>query len=425
MQYQQQLRRMKNLIAPITVLGLLALSSLVSAQYPAGNAIPPSNPEWNSRYLDNLPSEGAWVRNLCSDGRAWALTYDDGPSDNTRAVLDTLDGVNGQKATFFVVGTRLLDGGAQEMLRRAYRAGHQIAIHTWSHSRLTSLTNEQIVAEVMWTGRIIQDVIGVFPRYMRPPYGAVDDRVLRVMRALGMEVINWNVVSIQLSSFLALRKSNSIALLNISSPQDSLDWQNAASTMDRMNEGIANNRGRNGVISLQHDIETAPVQAGLPAVRAVLDAGFNLRTVEYCVGGPRAYMDGSGSSGGNNNGGGAGGTTTRRPPLTSSTSPIPRPPPPPTSTTVIIPTSTSVVIVPTSTTTSVGPISDSRSVTLSIPTSSIDSGASVTTSSTSSVLSFSRVSSPTTTDNLARSGASKPTIAVTVFGVAWLAFCLF
>jgi peptidoglycan/xylan/chitin deacetylase (PgdA/CDA1 family) len=40
---------------------------------------------------------------------------------------------------------------------------------TWSHPQLTTLTNEQIVAELGWTRKIIKDVIGVTTLTFRPP----------------------------------------------------------------------------------------------------------------------------------------------------------------------------------------------------------------------------------------------------------------
>lgn len=39
---------------------------------------------------------------------------------------------------------------------------------------LTSLTNEQIVAELGWTRKAIKAVLGVTPLTMRPPYGDIE-----------------------------------------------------------------------------------------------------------------------------------------------------------------------------------------------------------------------------------------------------------
>ncbi|KAF9086543.1 chitin deacetylase [Mortierella sp. GBA35] len=69
--------------------------------------------------------------------------------------------------------------------------GHQIAIHTWSHPSMTSLSNEQIVAELKWTEKVIFDTIGVTPIYWCPPYGDIDNRVRAIATQLGYKTIIW------------------------------------------------------------------------------------------------------------------------------------------------------------------------------------------------------------------------------------------
>ena len=54
------------------------------------------------------------------------------------------------------------------------------------------MTNDQIVAEIVWTAKIIRDVIGITPTLMRPPYGDIDPRVRALLRAMGLYVIIWN-----------------------------------------------------------------------------------------------------------------------------------------------------------------------------------------------------------------------------------------
>jgi peptidoglycan/xylan/chitin deacetylase (PgdA/CDA1 family) len=51
---------------------------------------------------------------------------------------------------------------------------HQIAVHTWSHTSLTTQTNEEIIAELGWSKKVIKDVLGVTPNTMRPPYGDIE-----------------------------------------------------------------------------------------------------------------------------------------------------------------------------------------------------------------------------------------------------------
>ena len=61
-------------------------------------------------------------------GKVCYLTFDDGPSDNTLRILDTLKQYN-IKATFFVINTNKV-----EYLRRISAEGHSIGLHSASHN---------------------------------------------------------------------------------------------------------------------------------------------------------------------------------------------------------------------------------------------------------------------------------------------------
>lgn len=137
----------------------------------------------------------------CPKGQ-WGLTYDDGPSDVSPQLYDFLKTTN-QKATLFMIGSNVRKYPAT--VKRAFDEGHEIAIHTWTHSYMTTLSNEQIVAELKWTELAIKEVTGVSPRLFRPvsffflllllqfpniyyffkPYGDIDDRVRDIGTALG------------------------------------------------------------------------------------------------------------------------------------------------------------------------------------------------------------------------------------------------
>ena len=89
---------------------------------------------------------------LCGFPSIYCTTHskthsDDGPSPFTPLVLKALAD-RGLKATFFVIGSNILTN--PQILYDAFTAGHSIGIHTWSHKYLTTLTNDQIVAEVVW-----------------------------------------------------------------------------------------------------------------------------------------------------------------------------------------------------------------------------------------------------------------------------------
>ncbi|KAJ6456114.1 hypothetical protein C8R45DRAFT_1034948 [Mycena sanguinolenta] len=124
----------------------------------------------------------------CPDKLTWGVSYDDGPAPYSNNLLSYLQ----QKqisATFFVVGSRVIEYPG--ILINEYMAGHEIGVHTWSHPHLTTLTNAQIVAELGWTRKAIQAVLGVTPTIMRPPYGDIDDRVRMISLAMGMVPVIW------------------------------------------------------------------------------------------------------------------------------------------------------------------------------------------------------------------------------------------
>ncbi|KAF9953075.1 chitin deacetylase, partial [Modicella reniformis] len=119
----------------------------------------------------------------------WGLTYDDGPTDFSAQLYDALDKTN-QKATLFYIGGNVIQNW--QAARRACAAGHQIASHTWSHHPSTSLTNEQFIAEVKYTELAIQELCGFRPKYFRPPYGDIDNRIRSLLWEMGYTNVIWD-----------------------------------------------------------------------------------------------------------------------------------------------------------------------------------------------------------------------------------------
>ncbi|KZT58249.1 carbohydrate esterase family 4 protein [Calocera cornea HHB12733] len=124
----------------------------------------------------------------CPDKMTWGLSYDDGPSPYTPALLNYM-AQNSLLATFFIVGSRAIS--RPQILQDEYMIGHQICVHTWSHPYLTTLSTEQIVAELGWTREAMRFILGVSPNCMRPPYGDIDDRVRAISMAMGMNPVIW------------------------------------------------------------------------------------------------------------------------------------------------------------------------------------------------------------------------------------------
>ena len=51
---------------------------------------------------------------------------------------------------------------------RGVKDGHHLAGHTWSHQLMTTLTNEEVLAELYYTQKAIKFVTGVTPKHWRP-----------------------------------------------------------------------------------------------------------------------------------------------------------------------------------------------------------------------------------------------------------------
>jgi peptidoglycan/xylan/chitin deacetylase (PgdA/CDA1 family) len=124
-----------------------------------------------------------------------ALTFDDGPTYNTPAILNVLKR-HGVKATFFVIGKHV--DSQTRYGRQAVAEGHVIGNHTYSHptpskgGAFNKLTAKQQAYEMDQTTTRIKSKLGVTPCFFRAPGGADSGTTtLKLARARGMSVVNW------------------------------------------------------------------------------------------------------------------------------------------------------------------------------------------------------------------------------------------
>lgn len=214
------------------------------------SAVPLPAPEGDDAW--KLPEQRAEGVD-CSVERCIALTFDDGPSQYTDRLLGELAEADA-RATFMVVGRNAATQPAT--VERAAEAGHQIVGHTWSHPDLTTLDDAGILDEIERTDAAIEAATGEpASALMRPPYGAVDDRVLGVLAGAGKAAVLWNV--------------------------DTEDWRNrdVAETTRRAVEGA-----KPGAIVLMHDIHESTVDAVPGIVEQLRAAGYTLVTVDELLG---------------------------------------------------------------------------------------------------------------------------------------------
>ncbi|KAG0336185.1 Carbohydrate esterase 4 protein [Podila humilis] len=135
------------------------------------------------------------VLDTCLERQTYAISFDDSPGQLTDELLDFLDEQN-LKVTFFVNGDNwncVYGSESKRLLRRAYAAQHQIASHPWSHQDLESLSDDAIRQEMYKIEQALRLILGVVPRYMRPPFGEHSPRVRRVLQELGYVLVLWDV----------------------------------------------------------------------------------------------------------------------------------------------------------------------------------------------------------------------------------------
>jgi peptidoglycan/xylan/chitin deacetylase (PgdA/CDA1 family) len=123
-----------------------------------------------------------------------ALTFDAGASSKpTPSLLDVLH-KNGVKATFFLTGKWVEQNPG--LVKRIAADGHEIGNHTYSHPDLRRLSDDEIGDQLSRTESLVQQAAGVGTKpYFRPPFGARDERVLRVAAEDGYQCVYWTVDS--------------------------------------------------------------------------------------------------------------------------------------------------------------------------------------------------------------------------------------
>jgi len=138
-----------------------------------------------------IDTTGVPIRSSIDPSRPMvALTFDDGPSMHTIPILETLERYN-SLATFFVIGE--LVERRPEIVIQAFEEGHEILGHSWTHRRLTTMSDAEIKNEIVKTNDVIEAITGFTPNMIRTPFGLVNSRVQSIARETGVAIINWSV----------------------------------------------------------------------------------------------------------------------------------------------------------------------------------------------------------------------------------------
>jgi peptidoglycan/xylan/chitin deacetylase (PgdA/CDA1 family) len=119
------------------------------------------------------------------------LTIDDGPSDDTAAMLDLLDR-HQARATFFVVGDRA--ARRPELVREMVRRGHNLGNHSQSHPQawFWALGPRQMRAQIAQNQATLTAITGTTPRWFRAVVGMANPFVSAPLREHGLARAAWS-----------------------------------------------------------------------------------------------------------------------------------------------------------------------------------------------------------------------------------------
>jgi peptidoglycan/xylan/chitin deacetylase (PgdA/CDA1 family) len=208
------------------------------------------------------------------------LTFDDGPSGSTQALLNALR-QNGLRATMFNEGQYAAQNPG--LVRAQVDAGMWVGNHSYTHPHLTQGSQATMDSEISRTQSAIANAGGGTPKLFRPPYGETNATLRSVEQKYGLTEVIWDV--------------------------DSQDWNNAST------DAIvaANARLTNGQVILMHDWP-ANTLAAIPRIAQGL-ASRNLCAGMISTSTGRAVAPGGTS---NPTGGPTSGPTTTPPPTGGS-----------------------------------------------------------------------------------------------------------
>ena len=161
-------------------------------------------------------------------------------------ILDTLK-KHQVKATFFFDGSWTKKN--PELAKAIYNEQHEIGNHAYSHPDLAASSNEKTMQELKKTNEVIEETIGVKPKWFAPPSGSFKDETVKIADKLNMFTILWTV--------------------------DTVDWQkpNTAQMVQRVVSKV-----ENGTMILMHP--TKPTAEGLEQmIVEIQKKGYQLGTV--------------------------------------------------------------------------------------------------------------------------------------------------
>lgn len=124
------------------------------------------------------------------------LTFDDGPNDNTPAILDILK-ENDIKATFFMLGSSIKEH--KDITKRISDEGHALGVHSMTHDFETIYESpDSFMHEMTITNDALKEATGKQTQLLRAPYGSkpyMREDIRDLATSWGYRIWDWNIDS--------------------------------------------------------------------------------------------------------------------------------------------------------------------------------------------------------------------------------------
>ena len=122
-------------------------------------------------------------------GNYVALTFDDGPTQYTAAIVDILKTYD-VGGTFFFIGNN--SKKHPDTVQYVYNNGYAIGSHSMRHDNMVKLTYAQQETDLLQTTAILEGIIEEDVNLYRPPYGSFNSSTENLIQAYNKKIVLWD-----------------------------------------------------------------------------------------------------------------------------------------------------------------------------------------------------------------------------------------
>ena len=171
--------------------------------------------------------------------------------DNISSLVDSLSKMK-VKATFYITGE--LASKYPEEVKKIVNNGNELGNLSYKYISLEDKSEEEISEQISKCRKILEDISGSKIKTFRAPYGEYNDTIIKQARSQNLEVIQWNI--------------------------DSLDYNglNEDEMIERINQNLTP-----GSIILMHNSSKNTAQSIENIIHNITEQGYEITTVSDLI----------------------------------------------------------------------------------------------------------------------------------------------